>query len=166
MNTQNDVTKVHEEKETLSVDINIPGHDPRTTTPLFLNTKKLLLERDGAQCWLCGCTAEESGEPLESHHYPIERSLADMIDWNLFKTDCLEGKWGSHAKAFDWDSFNPSDPYSFVDDQTVNGMILCKKHHTGQDEGIHDMPHPLWIAQKYGKEGYKFSGVEIIHHDQ
>ncbi len=85
MNTQNDVTKVHEEKETLSVDINIPGHDPRTTTPLFLNTKKLLHERDGAQCWLCGCTAEESGEPLESHHYPIERSLADMIDWNLFR---------------------------------------------------------------------------------
>jgi hypothetical protein len=28
------------------------------------------------------------------------------------------------------------------------------------------MPHPVWIAQRYGKEGYQFSSVEIIHHEQ
>lgn len=159
----------HEEKLTLSVDINIPGHDPRTATILFENSKKLLLDRDGARCFICNATAEESGEPLESHHYPIERSLANMIDWDYVKSEALSGRMGVHAQQFNWDGFMgaiPFDPITFVDDQTVNGLILCKKHHTGKDEGIHDLPHPLWIAQKYGKEGYDFSKIEIIHHNQ
>lgn len=160
-----DVTQNHEEKETLSVDVIIPGHAPRVTTKLFTESKKALLERDGARCWICGRTAEESGHPLESHHHPIERSLAEMIDWDRFKADCIAGLWGEPARNFNWDKFDPTDPYTFVDDQTVNGRILCKAHHTGKDEGIHDMPYPLWICQKYGREGYKFSEVEIIHHE-
>jgi hypothetical protein len=47
---------------------------------------------------------------------------------------------------------------------TLNGMLLCKEHHTGKETGIHYLPYPLWIAQKYGKEGYKFNDVEVIHH--
>ena len=46
---------------------------------------------------------------------------------------------------------------------SVNGLLLCKKHHTGKDEGIHDLPHPLWIWQKYAPEGCKMSDVEVIH---
>lgn len=155
-----DVTQVHEEKETLTVDINIPGHAPRVTTPLFSKSRKHLIEREGGRCYVCKCTAEETGHPLEAHHYPIERSMAEMIDWSE----------GSQIRkdfpSFGWGSFDETHPYSFVDDMNTNGLLLCKQHHTGKDEGIHDMPHPLWIAQKYGKEGYKFSGVEIIHHDQ
>jgi hypothetical protein len=159
------VSEIHAEKETLIVDINIPGHEARTTTKLFIESKKKLLERDGAKCWTCGNTAEESGHPLEAHHNPIERSLANMIDWDLFKTDCESGIWGKHAQAFDWSKFDAIDPYSFVDDMTVNGLVLCKQHHTGADEGIHDMPYSLWIAQRYGKEGYQFTDKEIIHHE-
>ena len=25
---------------------------------------------------------------------------------------------------------------------------------------------PVWLAQRYGKEGYQFSAIEIIHHEQ
>jgi hypothetical protein len=155
---------MYEEKLTLQVDINIPDHEARVTTPLFLNSKKELIKRDGAKCWICGNTAEQSGNPLESHHYPIERSLANMIDWELFKSHCLAGDHGIYAEGFDWGTFNPLDPYSFVDDQTVNGVILCKEHHVGKDAGIHCLPHPIWIAQKYAKEGYQFSPTEVIHH--
>ena len=162
----NDVTEIHEQKDTLLVDINVPGHEPRVTTKLFTESKKKLLERDGARCWICNRTAEESGHPLEAHHNPVERSLANMIDWSIFKTDCEAGIWGAHAKAFDWSKFDEKDPYSFVDDMTVNGLALCKAHHTGKDEGIHDLPYPLYIAQRYGKEGYKFTSKEIIHHQQ
>ena len=161
-----DVTQIHEQKETLVVDINIPGHDPRVTTLLFKSSKQLLINRVGGRCWVCNQTAEEAGHPLEAHHNPIERSLSNMIDWDLFRTDCEAGIWGVFAKGFDWSKFDASEPYSFVDDMTVNGLLLCKAHHTGKDEGIHDMPYPLWVAQRYGKEGYQFSSIEVIHHEQ
>lgn len=154
----NTVTETHEEKETLSVDVFLPGHEPRTTTPLFLHSKKKLVERVGGRCWVCGCTADEVG-PLEAHHSPIERSFAEMIDWSE----------GSAVRRdfpqFDWANFDPKDPYTFVDDMAVNGLLLCKAHHIGKDEGIHALPWPIWLAQRYGREGYQFSAVEIIHHE-
>lgn len=153
------VTEAHEEKNTFVVDVNIPGHDPRVSTPLFIRSRNALLERS-ARCWICGDTAEQSGHPLEAHHYPIERSFAEMIDWSE----------GSQIRAdfpnFDWANFDASDPYKFVDDMTVNGRMLCKKHHIGKDEGVHCLPEPVWLAQKYGKDGYQFSAVEIIHHGE
>ena len=48
----------------------------------------------------------------------------------------------------------------------VNGRLLCKTHHIGKDEGVHALPEPVWLAQRYGKEGYQFSAIEIIHHEQ
>ncbi|WP_257757935.1 hypothetical protein [Burkholderia glumae] len=72
--------------------------------------------------YICGATAEQSGHPLEAHHHPIERSLAELIDWDRFKFDAQSGFWGERIKAFDWDHFN--DWTQFVDDMTVNGMLL------------------------------------------
>lgn len=154
-----DVTQVHEEKETLAVDVNIPGHEARTTTALFTRTRKQLIEREGGRCYVCQCTADKVG-PLEAHHHPIERSFAEMIDWgpgSLIRRD---------FPHFDWASFDPADPYTFVDDMTVNGLLICKAHHIGKDEGIHALPFPIWLAQRYGRDGYQFSAVEVIHHEQ
>lgn len=156
------MTKEHEEKETLVVEVEIPEHADRVTTPLFTRTRKLLLAA-GARCWICG-RIHTSEDPLEAHHHPIERCFAEEIDWELFKKDAQAGEWGPKIQAFDWDHFDPKDPYTFVDDMTVNGMLICKAHHTGKDEGIHMLPFPIWVAQKYAKEGSKFSDVEIIHH--
>lgn len=158
------VNKIHEEKETLSIEVNIPGHDERETTSLFRRTRKKLIERDDGRCWICGATADEVG-PLEAHHHPVERSLANMVDWHLFRKYAELGLFGEHAKAFDWSKFDPADPYSFVDNMLANGILLCKNHHVGKDEGIHTMPYPLFVAQKFAKEGYKFSDVEVIHHE-
>lgn len=156
-----EVNQVHEEKETLAVDVNIPGHEERTTTALFTRSKHQLIAMlgDQARCFICNATAAEAGAPLEAHHHPIERSLANLIDWDRFREE-----QGDKYPSFDWSKFDPADPLTFVDDMTVNGMLLCKKHHTGKDEGIHMLPYPLWIAQKWAKEGYQFSAVEVIHH--
>lgn len=152
-----DVTEIHEEKNTLQVDVNIPGHERRVTTALFTSSRKELL-KISCRCFICNDTAEQSGAPLEAHHYPVERSFAEMVDWS-------EGSAIRMAfPSFDWANFDPSDPYKFVDDMRVNGLILCKRHHTGKDQGVHFLPHPIWLAQKFGKDGYQFSDIEIIHH--
>ncbi|MBN9116436.1 MAG: hypothetical protein J0I36_14495 [Pandoraea sp.] len=183
-----DVTQTHEEKETLSVDVLLPGHVPRTTTALFTRTRKALIEREAGRCFVCGGTDHDTGHPLEAHHSPIERSTANLIDWSRFAEDCRAGVWGARAQAFDWDGFLkgaqqmtvagetplhpdvtylvPADPYLFIDDMTVNGLLLCRDHHIGKDEGIHAMPFPLWVAQKYAIEGYRFTPTEIIHHHE
>jgi hypothetical protein len=164
------VTEIHEDKLTLQVSVNIPGHDARgAASALFVRTRKALLEREGGKCWLTGLTAEQLGGPLEAHHYPIERCFAEGIDWVRFANDAKFGHWGPYASAFDWNAFfaaTPFNPYVFVDDMTVNGRLLGKQYHTGKDEGVHMLPEPVWLAQKYMVEGYQFSAVEVIHHAQ
>lgn len=159
------VNEIHEQKETFTSDVFIPGHEKRATTSLFTHTRKQLIERENGRCYICGGTSETSGNPLEAHHHPVERSFANMIDWALVKIQVQKGIWGEHTKSFDWSTFDESDPYSFVDNMLVNGLLLCKAHHTGVNEGIHDLPYPVWLAQKMGKEGYQFTKEEIIHHE-
>ena len=158
-------TAAHVEKETLKIDVNIPEHDARVTTELFRRTRLLLIEREGGRCFICGRTAVEAG-PLEAHHHPIERCFAEEIDWQLVAIDCRAGMWGKYAAAFDWATFDAVCWETFVDDMTVNGLLLCKDHHTASDDGIHTSPGPIWLAQRYAKEGVKFNSREVIHHEQ
>ena len=165
-------TAGHVESETLHVDVNIPEHDARVTTALFHKTRPLLILREGGRCFVCKRTAEESRHPLEAHHHPIERCFAAEIDWDLVHRAVLAGEVPCSARqlaalrAFDWTSFDPTRWETFVDDMTVNGLLLCKDHHIAVDDGIHTVPGPIWLAQCYAKEGTKFNKVEVIHHDQ
>jgi hypothetical protein len=184
MNARAPVTEDHEQRETLTVDVIVPGHDARgDATPLFRHTRLQLIEREGGRCWLSGLTAQEAGAPLEAHHYPVERCFAEKWDWPRFAKDCKAGHWGPYAQTFDWDNFFAGatsitaedtgkpylkvvDPYAFVDNMLVNGRLLTKANHIGKDEGVHCLPEPIYLARKYLTEGYKFSEIEIIHHSQ
>jgi hypothetical protein len=188
MGARTPVTEDHEKKDTLTADYIVPGHDARgSASALFVRTRKLLIAREHGRCWLSGMTAEDSGHPLEAHHHPVERCFAEAWDWPRFAAACKAGMWGSYAQSFDWDSFfigatvvdvqadddvstysytKVVDPYLFVDDMTVNGRLLAKQFHIGKDEGIHDLPMPVYLAQGWLVEGYKFSDIEIIHHEQ
>lgn len=177
-----------EHKEALRVAINTPDHEKRKRSGLFESSRKQLIERDKT-CFICGADAVAAGHPLEAHHHPIEWSLTNLMDWQRFSEDCLSGRWGEHAKAFDWAVFFanakeepfsythdetgaviqasrllPVDPYLFVDDMRVNGLLLCKAHHTESNEGMHDLPFPIWIAQRYAYAGYQFAKSVQIHH--
>lgn len=144
----------HVEKETLSVEVNLPTHDQRGNgSPLFERTRKQLIARDEG-CFICGSKSQ-----LEAHHSPVEWSFALAVDFgpeSIIRKD---------FPLFDWATFDSADPYTFVDDMTVNGKLLCKTHHVGKDCGIHALPHPIWVIQRYIKEGYQFSDIEIIHHE-
>lgn len=148
----------HEEKEIIEVDVFAPGHEKRMASALFEKTRKKQLTLTPV-CWICGRTAKESGHPLEAHHRTVEWQFAKGdIDWEKVKAD---------YPHFDWDSFDPEkDPYKFVDDMTAQGLILCKEHHTGKDTGIHDVPFPIWIMQRYLKSGTKWSPTIVIEHGE
>ncbi len=180
-----EVEKTHEQKETLSVDVFEPGHDPRTVTATFRDSKRELehlFTNDDARCFICNANAAEAGEPLEAHHVVIERCFANGVDWDLVKAFFGSGEpevlkslassthpmlqWIHRLFSFDWENFDPKsekDTYDFIDNMMVNGLMLCKKHHTGKDEGIHDLPFPIYIFQKFARPGYKFSRDEVIH---
>jgi len=177
--------QVHEEINTFKVDVFLPGHEARVTTSLFKKSRLHLLDEVGGRCWICQRTAEETGYPIEAHHYPIERSFANEIDfspdapirsdfpdfdWTTFSVGAVwqdvpawtDPDTGEEVPATKW--YRPVDPYLFVDDMKVNGKALCKPHHIGKDEGVHDLPEPVWLAQRYAMNGVRFSKIEIIHH--
>ena len=178
-----DVEQTHEQKETLSEDVFEPGHDPRTVTATFRKTKKELEELGEDRCFICNATASEAGLPLEAHHVIIERCFTNGTDWRRVQA-VLGGatpeelallasskqpilRWLHRIMSFDWASFNPDSEeaaYAFVDNMLANGLMLCKKHHTGKDEGIHDLSFPIFLFQKFAKPGYKFSPDEVIHY--
>jgi hypothetical protein len=152
-----EVTEIHEEKETLQVDIELPGHEARgSASALFERTRSLLLARDKV-CWVCGIEGTKEA-PLEAHHSGIERSFATAaIDWITVRKDFPD---------FNWDEFDTSDPLSFVDNMVAQGLLLCAEHHRGKNAGIHYLPWPLFVIQRYLKSGYKFSDTEVIEHTE
>jgi hypothetical protein len=160
------VEKEHEEKNTLQVDVDLPGHAPRVTTALFRKTKRMLMtvsnamgfdfKREAGQCWICGKTEADLGQPLEAHHFGIERAYIDAkIRWDLVARD---------FPIFGWKGFDPAKPEEFVDNMAAQGVLLCKAHHTGKDSGIHCLPFSLWLMQKYLADGTRFSPTEVIRH--
>lgn len=116
-----------------------------------------LFRPEPGKCFICGLTEKELGQPLQSHHFGIERCYAETegLDWDLVARD---------FPCFDWATFDPKKPYDFVDDMTAQGLPLCEAHHIGKDSGIHFLPFSLWLMQRYLPNGYRFSPEEIIRH--
>lgn len=162
-------TAAHVDKSTLVVSVYDPEHAQRVTTPLFTKTRDEVLKSESL-CWLCGNPASVVGS-LELHHCNVERMFAEIMDWQLLKAAAMDGELGwTHNqrlenKNWDWDAFlaaSPFDPYAYVDNMHLNGLPLCKKHHTGVDEGIHGMDFPRYLAQRYALAGYKYSDVYTV----
>jgi hypothetical protein len=163
------VEEIHQEIVGGRIAVNIPGHADRVTTPLFVHTRKQLIEREGGRCFICNRTEEESGFPLESHHWIIERCLSEVADWTYAREAIF--KLEAYIKyAADFARSNPTLPdiMTFVDDQTANGLLLCKEHHTvdGKDVpcGIHELPFPQWLFQRVCQDGFQFTASEKIEH--
>lgn len=136
----------HERKETLVLDYWIPNHVDRTTSSVFRHTRKHLIEDNpDAKCEVCGVK-----EGLELHHR-LEYCFANALDWDKVKKDFPD---------FDWKSFDPKDPFTFVDSQWNANVILCNAHHTGKNSGIHKLPHPIFIIQKYLKDDFVLVNTE------
>jgi len=134
----NTATDRHEVKESFTVDVWYPDHDPRTTSNTFNHTKRHLIDDEDTPCWICG-----SKENREVHHFIVEWAYADAIDWDKVKKD---------HPTFDWAGFKTAE--DFVD-SIYNMRVLCQLHHRGLNHGIHTIPYPIWQVQKYVKDDFK-----------
>lgn len=161
-----DVTQDHDEKETIVIDVTLPGHDARVTTPLFSRTRDELIKREGNRSFVTGKTEEEVGSPLEAHHFFLERCLANAVDWTEF-CRYIADMTTMFERANEFCKANPAldDVMMFCDDMTVNGMLIEKKLHTGEGEGIHFLPFPLWQLWRYGKQGFVFDHGDAVYHE-
>jgi hypothetical protein len=144
----------HELKKTIVEDFYVKDHAPRVATALFERTRKAMIDA-GGRCWICN-KPHTHEDPLELHHSVLERCELEEIEFGP----------GSNIRKdrpnYDWSHFDATDPASFVDDALVNGLLLCKLHHTGQ-LGIHMLTYPEFEAQRYMKEGTPIMEGHVAH---
>lgn len=142
----------HEQKLTISVDIFVPDHPDRTTTPIFQRTRnKLIANNPAARCAVDNGHCDHD-HPLELHHAHVEWCDSNGVDWTKVAKD---------VPGFDWASFDPAHPETFIDSEWNANVVLCKKHHTGIDHGIHCLPGPTHQMQKYQRADFIFSPDEV-----
>ena len=83
--------------------------------------------------------------------FPVEDSLL----WLICKL--------AEFKGFDWHSFDPSKPETFVDSM-ANMLVLHEKFHRGNNHGIHELSFPIWIFQAFPRlDGFVFTKDELVN---
>lgn len=149
----------HSQKETDSYVIHYPDHEDRTSSPLYVKSHYQLTHVEDRPCFICGIrNADKPEHPIETHHYFAEWSAMNGVDWIKFgqlaaimyhpqTNECI-------GPLFDWSEV-AKDPGIFVD-SVLNLVTICKGHHVGSENGIHHVPWPLWILQRYEKDGFEF----------
>ena len=117
-----------------------PAHEPREADPHYgaFHAARARLSRLGALvCWIGN--ADCSAGPVELHHDKVEYSLANDVDVTKF-----DEAYGLHLASDD-------DFLAYVEGEG-NLLPLCSAHHRSH-LGIHSIPDPLWVVQKYLKAG-------------
>lgn len=180
----------HEFKETSTADVFYPDHAPRTESATFRDTK-IVGRTAGDVCAISGtpdnleyhhvfCEAAftnavdwsvvkgvalgtvsalpmldaETGEPvLDENGLPKLWPAAGSI---LHLVVMLAA-----ARGFDWASFDPTQPETFVDSR-ANMLPLHSRYHRSAAAGVHHLPFPLWIFQAFPRvPGFIFSPAEL-----
>ena len=134
-----DLTAAHTQTETIRLVVAYPAHLPRESDSHYkaFHAARARLARLGAlKCWIGN--AECSRGPGELHHEKVEYSLIADVDVAKF-----DEAYGLHLSDEDF--------LAYVEGEG-NLLPLCAQHHRGH-LGIHTLPGPLWIIQKYLKAG-------------
>ena len=133
--------------------IHYPFHEKRKDSALYRRTRNDLIHNKKLKCFICN-----GDELLETHHFYCEKYAQTMIDWKKFgefANNCYNIQTGENIGAnFDWDKVE-KNPDIFVDSHH-NMIVLCKQHHTSGNKGLHHVPFPDWILQKYPKNNFQF----------
>ncbi|GCF07713.1 hypothetical protein [Dictyobacter arantiisoli] len=129
-----------------------PPHPPREDTPIYLQTHRHLVYKLDTPCAICGVrqsTLHDSTEnpfgaqDIETHHYPIERSLLNACDPK--KIHLMFPQVKDHQTLED-----------FIDSE-ANIMVLCDIHHRHPHYGIHHL-----LAQDFFIQPYLFGGYQVV----
>ena len=132
-------TPAHEQRETIRLIVAYPEHLPRESDPHYkaFHEARKRLERLGAlKCWIGN--AECSPGPIELHHDKVEFSLIPDVDVSKF-----DEAYGLHLT---------DDEFLTYVEGEGNLLPLCAQHHRGH-LGIHSLPYPFFVVQKYLKAG-------------
>lgn len=144
---------VHETHESVSSIELTPAHDPREDTPIYRASHQRLIYDEDRPCFVCGVRHSDLQDPvrakdpkinpkqavqMESHHAPIERSLASAIDRD--------------ALARDYPSVLQFKTLMEWIDSENNLYVLCDKDHRGEG-GIHHVMMQDFLASKYAIRG-------------
>jgi hypothetical protein len=132
-----------------------PPHPPREETPEYNKAHHHLIYELDEPCAMCGVRHSTLNDPkqnpfgataLETHHYPIERSLLDACD---------PAKVGLvFPQVKDQESLN-----AFVDSEH-NLMVLCDVHHRHPLHGIHHLTPQDFFVQPFLISGYQVVATE------
>lgn len=135
--------------------VNYPVHEKRTETSIYRKTRK---EMSHLPCFICGRMKGDNNTSLETHHFYIEKAATNAIDWEkfgVFAKNTHHIQTGENiGEKMDWKKVE-SNPDLFVDSRH-NMIVLCKQHHTSGNTGIHHVPFPDWISQKFAVDGFQF----------
>lgn len=176
----------HEEHRSLTEDIFYPDHSPRKESHTFVQTKHKG-HSDGLRCAISGRKDKveyhhvfiewafsdavdwvmvkdialgkvkelpvldlDTDQPDSTGEtYPVEQSLI----YSITKITA--------ARGFDWESFDPERPETFVD-SIQNMLVLHEKFHRARYHGIHEETYPVWGFQAFPrKAGFVYSPDEL-----
>ena len=138
MSVSPSVVAAHTERLTLSLVIAYPAHEPRASDPhyaVFEQTRQRLGKLGKLVCWIGN--ADCQGD-IELHHDKVEFSLINDIDPGKF------------AEAYGL-QLSDEEFMAYVESEG-NLLPLCIYHHRGHG-GIHCLPYPLWVVQRYLCDG-------------
>jgi len=152
----------HAVKMTSHYTVNYPHHKKRKNSSIYTKTHHELCHRRDLPCFICGKSHKTDGNSAaaitETHHFYVEKAAQNAIDWHKFgefANICYNIQTGENiGDAFDWDEV-AKNPDLFVDSR-FNMVVLCKEHHISANKGIHHVPFPYWILQKFPKDGFQF----------
>lgn len=134
---------VHETREQVA-DIELtPPHAPRVETEAYKRAHQFLVREKKQGCAICGVTIDTVVAPdtIETHHFPIERSLMDACDPKKVHAD--------FPAVYDQATLE-----AWID-SPANLLVLCSTHHRSPEHGIHHLLVQDWQVQRYLKDGYQ-----------
>jgi hypothetical protein len=129
-----------------------PPHPPREETPTYQKTHHHMVHVKDMPCAICGVRNSTLNDPkenlfgaktIETHHYPIERSLMNACDPK--KVHEIFPQVKDHGSLEE-----------FIDSED-NMMVLCDIHHRHPHYGIHHI-----VAQDFFIQPYLFGGYQVV----
>jgi len=148
----------HNQKMSSHYIVNFPNHEKRKESSTYRKTHHSMCVDKNIPCFICGKTQQGSHISLETHHFYCEKAAQNAIDWlkfGEFAKNCYNIQTGEYiGNKFDWSKVE-ENPDIFVDSE-YNMIVLCKEHHISGTKGVHHVPFPNWILQKYPKDDFQF----------
>ena len=148
------LSRVHMTKEEVASIEMTPPHAPRVETEAYRKSHHYLVVTQDKPCQICGVRQSTLADParnpfgakaMETHHYPIERSLVDACDPTKVHQ--------AYPEVIDEPTL-----LAFVDSPR-NLVVLCDVHHRSLRLGIHHLLTQDFVILPFLYDHYQISAT-------